>query len=61
VSRALVPFGEVEARADADVFRRYGKGRHAAGLNFGNGMAYAVAQAEGRSCSSPVTTSRRPT
>ena len=30
-----------------EAFLRYGKGRHAAGLNFGDCMAYAVAQAEG--------------
>ena len=31
----------------ADAFLRYGKGRHPAGLNFGDCMAYAVAKAEG--------------
>jgi ribonuclease VapC len=44
----VVPFGEAEARAAADAFLRYGRGRHAAGLTFGDCMAYAVAKAEGR-------------
>jgi ribonuclease VapC len=43
----LVPFVEEHARAAADAFLRYGKGRHPAGLNFGDCMAYAVAKAEG--------------
>lgn len=38
-----VPFVDVHWRAAADAFRRYGKGRHAAGLNFGDCMSYAVA------------------
>lgn len=43
----IVPFTEAHARAATDAFLRYGKGRHASGLNFGDCMAYAVAQAEG--------------
>lgn len=38
-----VPFGEVHWREAVDAFRRFGKGRHAAGLNFGDCMTYAVA------------------
>jgi ribonuclease VapC len=41
------PFTELHAREAVAAFLRYGKGRHAAGLNFGDCMAYAVAQAEG--------------
>lgn len=37
--------GELARRA----FARYGKGRHAAGLNFGDCFAYALAQAFGES------------
>jgi ribonuclease VapC len=37
--------GELARRA----FARYGKGRHAAGLNFGDCFAYALAQALGES------------
>ena len=43
----VVPFTEPHARLATDAFLRYGKGRHPAGLNFGDCMAYAVAQAEG--------------
>ena len=43
----MLPFTEAHARAAVEAFLRYGKGRHAAGLNFGDCMAYAVAQAEG--------------
>ena len=38
-----VPFGEAHWREAVDAFRRFGKGRHAAGLNFGDCMTYAVA------------------
>jgi ribonuclease VapC len=44
----LMPFTEDHARAAVAAFLRYGKGRHPAGLNFGDCMAYAVAKAEGR-------------
>lgn len=43
----ITPFTPVHARAAADAFLRYGKGRHPAGLNFGDCMSYAVAQVEG--------------
>lgn len=42
----VLPFTEAHARAATDAFLRYGKGRHPAGLNFGDCMAYAVAKAE---------------
>jgi ribonuclease VapC len=38
-----IPFGEVHWREAADAYRRLGKGRHAARLNFGDCMTYAVA------------------
>ena len=47
VGARVVPFTEAHARLATDAFLRYGKGRHPAGLNFGDCMAYAVAQAEG--------------
>jgi ribonuclease VapC len=40
---AVVPFGEAEWRAAVDAFRRYGRGRHKAALNFGDCLAYATA------------------
>jgi ribonuclease VapC len=42
-----VPFGELHWREAADAFRRFGRGRHPAGLNFGDCMAYSVAQLAG--------------
>lgn len=44
---AVVPFTESQARIARDAFRRYGKGRHPAGLNFGDCMAYALARESG--------------
>ena len=41
----IVPFGEREAHIAADAFRRFGRGRHPAGLNFGDCLAYATAVA----------------
>jgi len=38
-----VPFGQREWRAAVDGFLRYGRGRHQAGLNFGDCLAYAAA------------------
>ena len=42
-----VPFGEVHWREAVDAFRRFGRGRHPAALNFGDCMTYAVAQLSG--------------
>jgi ribonuclease VapC len=42
-----IPFGEVHWREAVDAYRRFGKGRHAAGLNFGDCMTYAVARLSG--------------
>lgn len=41
---AVVPFGEDHWRAAVDAYRRYGKGRHRAGLNFGDCLTYATAK-----------------
>ncbi|UCC24250.1 MAG: type II toxin-antitoxin system VapC family toxin [Gemmatimonadales bacterium] len=38
-----VPFGELHWREAVSAYRRFGKGRHPADLNFGNCMTYAVA------------------
>ncbi len=40
----ISPFGEAEWRVAADAFRRFGRGRHAAALNYGDCLAYATAQ-----------------
>ena len=39
----LVPLDEEQMLAAADAFRRFGKGRHPAGLNFGDTFSYALA------------------
>jgi ribonuclease VapC len=40
----VVAFGEAEWRAADEAFRRFGRGRHAAALNFGDCLAYATAK-----------------
>jgi ribonuclease VapC len=42
-----VPFGEPHWRAALVAYRRFGRGRHRANLNFGDCLAYAVAQIAG--------------
>jgi len=42
-----VPFGPEHVDLAIDAFRRYGKGRHPAGLNFGDCFSYALAKATG--------------
>jgi len=39
----VVPVDEAHARAAVGAWRRFGKGRHPAGLNFGDCFAYAAA------------------
>ncbi len=41
---AVVPVDHTLAQIAADAFARYGKGRHPAGLNFGDCFAYALAR-----------------
>jgi ribonuclease VapC len=43
----IVPVDGVHAHAAIDAFRRFGKGRHPAGLNFGDCFAYALASLTG--------------
>jgi ribonuclease VapC len=42
-----IPFGELHWREAVNAFRKYGKGRHAAALNFGDCLAYATARLTG--------------
>lgn len=44
----VVPFVEEHARAAVEAFAKFGKGRHPAGLNFGDCMTYAVAKLAGQ-------------
>ncbi len=44
----VVSFTEDHARAAAEAFARFGKGRHRAALNFGDCMSYAVAKLAGQ-------------
>jgi ribonuclease VapC len=44
---AVIPVDHTLARLAADAFARYGKGRHPAGLNFGDCFAYALAASLG--------------
>ncbi len=47
ISKARITFASVDAdqaHVARDAFRRYGKGRHSAGLNFGDCFAYALAR-----------------
>jgi ribonuclease VapC len=43
----LIPMGPEHVDVAVDAFLRYGKGRHAAALNFGDCLAYAVAAVAG--------------
>jgi len=42
----IMPFDDHQADIARDAFARFGKGRHRAGLNFGDCAAYALAIAE---------------
>ncbi len=42
----IVPFTAAASRIAVQAFVKYGKGRHAAGLNFGDCMSYALAKME---------------
>ena len=43
----IVAFDAEQAEIAREAFRRFGKGRHPAGLNFGDCMAYALSQPAG--------------
>jgi ribonuclease VapC len=47
VSVQLVAVDVEQAQIARDAFRKYGKGRHAAGLNYGDCFSYALAKANG--------------
>ena len=39
-----IPFGDLHWREALEAYRRYGKGRHKAALNFGDCLSYATAR-----------------
>jgi ribonuclease VapC len=43
----IVPFDRSQAALAREGFRRFGKGRHPAGLNFGDCLCYALARQRG--------------
>lgn len=43
-----LPFGEAQSGVAVGAWLRYGRGRHPAGLNFGDCLAYATARVAGR-------------
>lgn len=47
-SIGIIPVDAAQAELARDAYRRFGKGRHAAGLNFGDCFAYALAKSTGR-------------
>ena len=47
LSLEVVPFTPSQAALARDAFRRFGKGRHSARLNFGDCFAYALAKERG--------------
>jgi ribonuclease VapC len=47
VGAETVSFGREEVEGAVDAFRRLGKGRHRAALNFGDWFSYALAKATG--------------
>lgn len=44
----VAPFDAEQAEIARSAWRKYGKGRHAAGLNFGDCFAYALAKSSGQ-------------
>jgi ribonuclease VapC len=46
IGAQIVPFDDDQANLARNAFERFGKGRHPAGLNFGDCAAYALASAE---------------
>ncbi|MGZ9021351.1 MAG: type II toxin-antitoxin system VapC family toxin, partial [Rhodoplanes sp.] len=46
IAATIVPFDDHQSEIARDAFARFGKGRHRAGLNFGDCAAYALGIAE---------------
>lgn len=61
VGIVIVPFDEPHTEVASQAFLGFGKGRHPAGLNYGDCMTYATARMRIGPCSTSATTSRKPT
>jgi len=48
IGMVAVPFGDDHVRVAGDAWARFGRGRHPAGLNFGDCMSYATARIAAR-------------
>jgi ribonuclease VapC len=48
IGLVVVPFEAIHAREAREAFRRYGRGRHPAALNFGDCLTYAIARVAGQ-------------
>jgi len=57
----IEPFTVEQAHLARQAFLDFGKGRHAAGLNFGDGFSYALAKITGEPLLLKERISRRPT
>ena len=57
----IVPFDAGQVEAAREVYRRFGRGRHPAGLNLGDCCAYALAVASGEPLLTKARTSPGPT
>jgi len=55
----IEPVSEEQAHVARQAYTDFGKGRHAAGLNFGDCFAYALAKVSGERCCSRGKTSER--
>ena len=45
---AVIPFGDDHWKVAVEAYARFGKGRHPAGLNFGDCLTYATARLSGQ-------------
>ena len=56
----VVPLSDDHAKLAIEAFRRFGKGRHPAGLNYGDCFSYALPRRPANPCCSRATTFHRP-
>ena len=61
IGAEIVPVDAEQADVARRAWRRYGKGHHAAALNYGDCFSYALAMTRGERCYSRARTLQRPT